>query len=108
MKRFGRVFAACVELLLGLVFADAALAQKLDAFRIANFTLEAGCWPLQACMKSGEGAVHLRIPALHDIEVRQFGATVGPAPPGEQAAEVLAERFVQVVRPEHVLPPLVE
>jgi peptide/nickel transport system substrate-binding protein len=28
MKRFGRVFAACVELLLGLVFADAALAQK--------------------------------------------------------------------------------
>src|SRR5690242_19873483 len=28
MKRFGRVFAACVELLLGFVFADAALAQK--------------------------------------------------------------------------------
>ena len=28
MKRFGRVFATCVELLLGLVFADAALAQK--------------------------------------------------------------------------------
>jgi hypothetical protein len=28
MKRLGRVFAACVGLLPGLVFADAALAQK--------------------------------------------------------------------------------